>query len=96
MMTNGVLVMDYDDAVDDAVVPEQRLRRFPWTLIVGGVIAAAVLTGSGFLAAPAIRDGKLISGTPIANPTAVIEAAADRKAQALADQKARDDALLRP
>ena len=41
------------------------------------------------------RDGKLISGTATANPTAVIEAAADRKAQALADQKARDDALLR-
>jgi hypothetical protein len=58
------------------------------------VIAAAVLTGSGFLAAPGIRDGKLISGTPTANPTAVIEAAADRKAQALADQKARDDAFL--
>jgi hypothetical protein len=89
-----VLVMDYDDAVDDVVVPEQRRRRFRWTLIVGGVIAAAVLTGVGSLAAPGIRDGKLISGTATANPTAVVEAAADRKAQDVADQKARDDAFL--
>ena len=89
------LLMDYDDVVADiAVEPEQR-RRFRWPLIVAGVIAIAVLTGGGFLAAPGLPDGRLISGTATANPTAVIEAAADRKAQALADQKARDDALLR-
>ena len=80
--------------MDDVVVPEQRRRRFRWTLTVGGVIAAAVLTGVGFLVAPGIRDGKLISGTATANPTAVVEAAADRKAQNVADQKARDDAFL--
>ena len=89
------LLMDYDDVVADiAVEPEQR-RRFRWPLIVAGVIAIAVLTGGGFLAAPGLRDGRLISGAATANPTAVVEAAADRKAQALADQKVRDDALLR-
>ena len=85
--------MDYDAAVTDVIVkPEQRRRR---TQIVAVAIAIAALAGSGFLATPGLRDGRLISGTPTANPAAVIQAADDRKAQAAAHQKAQDEAFLK-
>lgn len=93
MMTNEVLVMDYDDAVDDVVVPERRPRRFRWTLIVGGVIAAAVLTGVGFLAAPGIRDRKLVSGRlHLTRPQWSRPPPTER--HRTSPSKARDDAFL--
>jgi hypothetical protein len=89
-MTTGVLEMlDFDDAVR----PEQR-RKFRWTWVVATMVAVAVLSGVGFLAAPFVRDGKLVTGVAIANSAEVTEYADERKAQEIADQKARDAALL--
>lgn len=88
------VLMDYDDVVADIALEPEHRRRFRWTLAVAGAIAIAALAGSGWFAATSGLGEHVISGTATANPTAVVEAAADRKAQALADQKAADEAYL--
>jgi hypothetical protein len=84
-------VQDYDVAIDDVVVEPKR-RFYPaW---IAGIATAAVLTvGSIFIAFPSLHED-VVAGTPTANRVDVIQAAADRKIQAEADQRAADAAYL--
>ena len=93
-MVTGMLVMDYDEAVKVAKEPEGR-RQFRWRPIVAGVIATVVLAGGGgFLATSSDLRERQVSGTPTANPIEVVKYADERETQAIADQKAADDAFL--
>ncbi|WP_457143287.1 hypothetical protein [Mycobacterium sp. URHB0021] len=88
----GTLVMHYDEAVKVAEGPEGR-RQFRWRRIVAGAIATVVLAGGcGFLATD-LRE-RQVSGTPTADPIEVVTYADERETQAIADQRAADDAFL--
>ena len=86
------VLQDYDAAIDGGVVkPEQRYQA----VLIAGVIAVAVLVAALglFFAVPSLHQD-VVTGTPTANRVEVIQAAADRKAQAEADQKAAELAYL--
>jgi hypothetical protein len=86
------LMLDYDTAIDDVVAKPQRRSRAAW---IAGVATAVVLVVGGILiaAVPSLHED-VVAGTPTANHADVVQAAADRKAQAEADQRAADAAYL--
>jgi hypothetical protein len=86
-------LQDYDVAVDHVVVNPQRRLRWRW---IAGVATVAVLVIGAILiaAVPSLHED-VVTGTPTANHAAVVQAAADRKAQAEADQRVADAAYLR-
>ena len=94
------VLRDYDAAMDVVVVkPKQRFRgawiqrfRGAW---IAGVATAVMLVATGilFAAVPSLHED-VVAGTATANHAEVVAAAADRKAQAEADQRAADAAYL--
>ena len=88
------VLQDYDAAIDRAVVVKPKSRfRGAW---IAGIATAAVLAVGGlFVAAfPSLHED-VVTGTATANHADVVAAAADRKAQAEADQRAAGAAYLR-
>lgn len=87
------VLQDYDAAIDDVVVePKQRFRG----ALIAGVITIATLAvalGCFFAAFPSLHED-VVAGTPTANHADVVQAAADRKVQAEADQRTADAAYL--
>jgi hypothetical protein len=86
------VLQDYDAAIDRVIVqPEQRFRG---ALIAGVVTLAALVIAAGcFFTFPSLHED-VVTGTATANHAEVVQAAADRKAQAEADQRAADAAYL--
>ena len=86
-------VQDYDVVIDDVVVEPKPRFRGAW---IAGIATAAVLAVGGlFVAAVPSLHEDVVAGTATANHADVVAAAADRKAQAEADQRAADAAYLR-
>jgi hypothetical protein len=87
------VLQDYDVAIDDVAVEPQRKFRGAW---IAGLATAAVLAVGGIIVAavPSLHEDVVV-GTATANRVEVIQAAADRKAQAEADQRSADAAQLR-
>jgi hypothetical protein len=90
------VLQDYDVAYHTATsgVAVKPPQSFRWAWITGTVVAV-VLAVTGILCAaiPGLHEN-VVAGTPTANRVEVIQAAADRKAQAEADQRAADAAYL--
>jgi hypothetical protein len=88
------VLQDYDAAIDRAVAVNPKSRfRGAW---IAGIATAAVLAVGGlFVAAVPSLHEDVVAGTATANHADVVAAAADRKAQAEADQRAADAAYLR-
>ncbi|MGO9352466.1 MAG: hypothetical protein ACLP3C_17230 [Mycobacterium sp.] len=87
------MLQDYDVATDSVAVKPQQRSRVAWIagvatvvmLVIGGILIAAV---------PSLHED-VVAGTPTTNHAAVVQAAADRKIQAEAAQKAAEAAYLR-
>ncbi len=87
------MLQDYDVATDSVAVKPQQRSRVAW---IAGVATVVVLVIGGILiaAVPSLHED-VVAGTPTTNHAAVIQAAADRKIQAEADQRAADATYLR-
>jgi hypothetical protein len=90
--TMTAMLQDYDVAIDGAVEPQRRLR---WAWIAGLVTIVVLVIGGILIAAVPSLHEDVVTGTPTANHADVVQAAADRKVQAEADQRAADATYLR-